>query len=72
MQTVNLLTIELQLRVEGSNSLLFYYHFFKKSLKNFIFFFKKTRFKVFFGWPILARFFIFPSFSRFRSSALLK
>ena len=35
MQTVNLLTIELQLRVEGSNNLLSLY--FKKSLKNFIF-----------------------------------
>ena len=35
MQTVNLLTIELQLRVEGSNNLLS--HFLKKSLKNLIF-----------------------------------
>ena len=35
MQTVNLLTIELQLRVEGSNNLLSLY--LKKSFKNFIF-----------------------------------
>ena len=35
MQTVNVLTIELQLGVEGSSD----YHFFKKSLKyNFFFF----------------------------------
>ena len=34
MQTVNVLTIELQLRVEGSS----YYHFSKKSLKYIYFF----------------------------------
>ena len=43
MQTVNVLTIELQLRVEGSS----YYHFSKKSLKCIYFFFFKTRFKIF-------------------------
>ena len=42
MQTVILLTIELQLRVEGSNN----YHFLKKTLKKSHVFFK-TRFKVF-------------------------
>ena len=42
MQTVNLLTTELQLRVEGSNN----YHFLKKSEKSALFF--KTRFKIFF------------------------
>ena len=61
MQTVNLLTIELQVRVEGSNNLL---SLFKKSWKKSYLFFK-TRFKVFFGWPIMARFFIFPSFWSF-------
>ena len=34
MQTVNLLKIELHLRVEGSNN---YHFFFKKNLKNLIF-----------------------------------
>ena len=67
MQTVNLLTIELQLRVERSNNLLSL--FFTKKCKKFLSF-PKTRFKVFFGWLILARFFIFPSFSPFRSAAL--
>ena len=47
METVNLLTTELQLRVEGSNN----YHFFKKlflkkSEKSYLFF--KTRLKIFF------------------------
>ena len=42
MQTVNLLTTELQLRVEGSNN----DHFFKKSEKSYLFF--KIRFKIFF------------------------
>ena len=41
MQTVNLLTTELQLRVEGSNN----YHFLKKSEKSYLFF--KTRFNRF-------------------------
>ena len=63
MQTVNLLTIELQVRVEGSNNLL---SLFKKSFKKSYLFFK-THFKVFFGWPIMARFFIFPSFWPFRN-----
>ena len=58
MQTVNLLTIEWQLRVKGSN--IYHYivyqispltkKFFKKSQ---LFF--KTRFKIFFLWLILAR-----------------
>ena len=43
MQAVNLLSVELQLRVEGSND----YHFFKKSLKKF-YPIIKTRFKIFF------------------------
>ena len=70
MQTANLLTIELQLRVEGSNNLLSL--FLKRAflIKPHLFF--KTRFKVFFGWPTLARFLIFPSFSRFRSATLSK
>ena len=68
MQIVNLLTIVLQLRVYG---LTIYYHFQKKVEKKTYLFFK-TRFKAFFGWPILARFFIFPSFSRFRSATLSK
>ena len=52
MQTVNVLTIELQLGVEGSSD----YHFFKKSLKyKYIFFFFKIRFKIFW-WLILVRF----------------
>ena len=68
MQTVNLLTTELQVRVEGSNNLL---SLFKKSFKKSYLFFK-THFKVFFGWPIMARFFIFPSFWPFRSTALSK
>ena len=68
IQTVNLLTIELQVRVEGSNNLL---SLFKKSFKKSYLFFK-THFKVFFGWPIMARFFIFPSFWPFRSTALSK
>ena len=42
MQTVNLLTTELQLRVEGSNN----DHFLKKSEKSYLFF--KIRFKIFF------------------------
>ena len=42
MQTVNLLTIELQLRVKRSNNIITL----KKFTKSFIFF--KTRFKVFF------------------------
>ena len=42
IQTVNLLTTKLQLRVEGSNN----YHFLKKSGKSYFFF--KTRFKIFF------------------------
>ena len=46
MQTVNLLTIELQLRVEGSN----FYYSLKKSLKQSYLFFK------IFWWLILARF----------------
>ena len=37
MQTVNLLTIELQLRVEGSNSYHFLINSFKKNLKYLIF-----------------------------------
>ena len=41
MQTVNVLTVELQLRVEGSSN----YHFSKKSLKYFFFF--NIRFKIF-------------------------
>ena len=53
MQTVILLTIELQLRVEGSNN----YHFLKKTLKKSHVFFK-TRFKVFVWWPMLGRFFM--------------
>ena len=63
-ETLNLLTIELQLRVEGSNNLLsLLITFLNKSLeKPYLFF--KIRFKVFFGWPTLARFFSFPSFSR--------
>ena len=61
-QTVNVLTIESQLRVEGSNN----YHFFKKSLKDFFFF--KTRFKIF-SWLILARC-VRALFSRFRSATL--
>ena len=52
VQTVNFLTIELQLRVAwGTNN----YHFFKKSLKKSYLFFK-TRFKIFLWWLILARF----------------
>ena len=59
MQTVNLLTIELQLIVEGSNN----YHFlkkniFKKSEKSYLFF--KTRFKIFF-WFVGAQFFTIQS-----------
>ena len=51
MQTVNLLTIELELRVKESNN-------FKKS-----YLFCKTRFKVFFGWPIIwPGFLFFPFF----------
>ena len=63
-ETLNLLTIELQLRVEGSNNLLsLLITFLNKSLeKPYLFF--KIRFKVFFGWPTLARFLSFPSFSR--------
>ena len=53
MQTVNLLTMELQLKVEGSDNLLSLY-LKKSSKKSYIFF--KTRFKVSFWWPILARF----------------
>ena len=41
METVNLLTIELQLRVEGSNN----YHFLKNLFKSYLLF--KTRFKIF-------------------------
>ena len=52
MQTVNLLTMELQLKVEGSNNLLSRLK--KKSLKKSYLFFK-TRFEVFFWRPILAR-----------------
>ena len=52
MQTVNLLTMELQLKVEGSNNLLSSLK--KKSLKKSYLFFK-TRFEVFFWRPILAR-----------------
>ena len=52
MQTVNLLTIKLQLKVEGSNNLLSRLK--KKSLKKSYLFFK-TRFEVFFWRPILAR-----------------
>ena len=52
MQTVNFLTIELQLRVAwGSNN----YHFLKNRLKKSYLFFK-TRFKIFLWWLILARF----------------
>ena len=50
MQTVNLLTIELQLRIEGSKS----YHFLKNSEKSYLFF--KTRFKIVF-WLVGAQFF---------------
>ena len=53
MQTVNLLTMELQLKVEGSDNLLSLFK--KKCSKKFYIFFK-TRFKVSFWWPILARF----------------
>ena len=37
MQTVNLLTIELQLIVEGSNNYHFFKKIFSKNLKNLIF-----------------------------------
>ena len=63
MQTVNLLTIELQLRVERSNNLLSLFQLKNSFKKPYLFF--KNRFKVFFGWPTLARFFLFfPVFQR--------
>ena len=49
MQTVNLLTIELELRVEVSNN----YHFLKKSLKKSYRFFK-TRHQLFKRWITLS------------------
>ena len=45
METVNLLTIELQLRVEGSNNYHFLKNLFKKSEKSYLLF--KTRFEIF-------------------------
>ena len=66
MQTVNALTIELQLGVEGSSD----YHFSKKSLKYYYFFFFKTRFKIFW-WLILARF-VSAQFVILRSATLSK
>ena len=69
MQTVNLLTIELQLRVEGSNNLL---SLFKKKSEKTLSFFKKPALKSSSDGRYWPGFFIFPSFSRFRSAALSK
>ena len=54
MQAVNLLTIELQLIVEGSNNYHLLKNLFKNSEKSYLFL--KTRFKIFF-WFVGAQFF---------------
>ena len=68
MQTVNLSTIELQLRVEGSNNLL---SLFKKKIKK-ILSFLKTRFKVRLLMADIGQICRRPVFSRFRSATLSK
>ena len=69
MQKVNLLTIELQLTVEGSNNLL---SLFKKKSEKTLSFFKKPALKSSSDGRYWPGFFIFPSFSRFRSAAFSK